>query len=107
MLPRVRFLEHLSHPIGEGPNYLTGFAAVRFNLGGNGSGPVNGFEQGRVYAAVGRHLGEHTLFEAGYLWRYEVERSGFDLNDHAVHFQLVFNTRAKQVKKPYHRDRYR
>ena len=107
VLPRLRFLEHMSHPIGEGPCYLTEFVEVRFNLGGNGSGPANGFEQGRVYTAFGRHLGERTLFEVGYLWRYEQERSGFDLNDHAVHFQLVYNTRAKKIRLPDHRDRYR
>jgi hypothetical protein len=107
VLPRVRFLEHMSHPIGEGPNYLTGSLALRFNLGGNGSGPVNGFEQSRVYAALGRHLGKRTLFEVGYLYRYEIERVGSDLNDHALHFQLVVNTRAKKIKKPYHRDWYR
>jgi hypothetical protein len=107
VIPRLRLLQHLSHPIGDTPSYLTGFGAIRFNLDDKGQGPVSGFEQSRIYAAVGRHFGDNIQFEAGYLWRYEEERSGEDLNDHAVHFQLVVNTRAKQVKKPHHRDRYR
>jgi hypothetical protein len=68
---------------------------------------VSGFEQSRIYAALGHHIGDRIQFEAGYLWRYEEERSGDDLNDHVVHFQLVLNTRAKRVKKPHARDRYR
>ena len=107
VIPRLRLLQHLSHPIGETPYYLTGFGAVRFNLDNKGEGPVSGFEQSRIYAALGRHLGDHTLFEVGYLWRYEDERDGNDLSDHAIHFQLVFNTQAKRAKQPRHRDRYR
>ena len=107
VIPRVRFLEHLSHPIGEGPNYVTGVGAVRFNLSSNGTGPVSGFEQSRLYAALGRHFGKRTQFEVGYLWRYEQERSEPDRSDHAIHFQLIYNTRAKKIRKPNHRDWYR
>jgi hypothetical protein len=107
VIPRLRFLQHLSHPLGNSPFYLTGFGAIRFNLDDKGQGPVSGFEQSRIYAAVGRHFGDNIQFEAGYLWRYEEERSGNDLNDHAVHFQLVLNTKAKRVRKPQSRDRYR
>jgi hypothetical protein len=107
VIPRLRLLQHLSHPLGESPNYLTGFGAVRFNLDDKGTGPVSGFEQSRVYAALGRHFGDRVQFECGYLWRYEEERSGFDLNDHAIHFQLLINTKRKRVKKPSVRDRYR
>lgn len=107
IIPRLRFLQHLSHPLGEGPNYLTGFGAIRLNLDNKGQGPVSGFEQSRIYAALGRHLNDHTQFEVGYLWRYEFERVDDNLNDHAVHLQLVYNTRAKKSKKPAHRDRYR
>ena len=107
VIPRLRFLEHVSHPIGDSRCHLTGFGAIRFNLDDKGQGPVSGFEQSRIYAGLGRHIGEHIQFEVGYLWRYEEERLGGDLNDHAIHFQLVFNTKGKQVKKPNSRDRYR
>jgi len=106
-IARLRILQHLSHPLGEGPNYLTGSGAIRINLNDKGTGPVSGFEQSRIYAAVGRHIGSHAQFQVGYLWRYEFERTGSDLNDHAVHFQLTINTRPKQIKKPQSRDRYR
>jgi uncharacterized protein DUF2490 len=107
VLPRVRFLEHLSHPLGDSPYYLTGFGAVRFNLDDKGTGPVSGFEQSRIYAGLGRHIGERFQFEVGYLWRYEEKRSGDDLSDHAIHLKLVFNTKGKRIKKPHPRDQYR
>lgn len=107
VIPRLRVLQHLSHPIGEGPFYLTGFGALRFNLDDKGEGPVYGFEQSRVYAALGRHIGEQTQLELGYLWRWERERQGPNKNDHALHLQLVYHTYDKPIKKPAVRDRYR
>jgi hypothetical protein len=107
ILPRMRFLTHLSHPLGDSPCYLTGFGAVRFNLDDKNTGPVSGFEQSRIYAGLGRHFGERIQFEVGYLWRYKEKRTGDDLSDHAIHFKLVFNTKAKRVKKPTSRDQYR
>ncbi|MCO8123735.1 DUF2490 domain-containing protein [Stieleria sp. TO1_6] len=107
VIPRLRVLQHVSHPIGQGPHYLTGFGALRFNLDDQGTGPVDGFEQSRVYAALGQHLGDHTQLEIGYLWRAERKRDGIDLNDHALHVQLVFHTDSKRIKKPTTRDRYR
>jgi hypothetical protein len=106
-IARLRLLHHWSHPIGEGPNYLTGSEAVRFNLNSQGEGPVAGFEQSRIYAAVGKHIKDNLQFEVGYLWRYEEERLGDNASDHAIHFQLVYNTRSKRIKKPTSRDRYR
>jgi hypothetical protein len=107
VIPRLRFLEHVSHPIGETPYYLTGFGAIRFNLDDKGQGPVSGFEQSRIYAGLGRHIGDRIQFEAGYLWRYELERVGADKSDHAIRLHLVVNTKRKETKKPDHRDRYR
>jgi hypothetical protein len=107
ILPRLRFLTHVSYPIGDSPSYLTGFGAVRFNLDDKGEGPVSGFEQSRIYAGLGRHFGERIQFEVGYLWRYEEKRTGDDLSDHAIHFKLVFNTKGKRIKKPHPRDQYR
>lgn len=107
VIPRLRILEHLSHPIGETPYYLTGFGAIRVNLDNKGQGPVSGFEQSRISAALGRHINDRVQFEAGYLWRYELGRDGADRNDHAINFQLVVNTRRKDIRKPHPRDRYR
>ncbi len=107
VIPRLRVLEHVSHPIGESHHYVTGFGAIRFNLDDKGQGPVSGFEQSRIYAALGRHIGARVQFEVGYLWRYEEERDSADRSDHAIHFQLMYNTRTKRIKKPTARDRYR
>ncbi len=108
MIPRVRLLTHLAHQIGDSPYYLSGFGAVRFNMNDKGQGPVSGFEQLRLYAAVGRHLNEHVQVELGYLWRYERERSGTSsLSDHAIHLQMVIHTDKKKGLKPAPRDVYR
>ena len=107
VLPRLRFLTHLSYPLGDGPHYVAGFAAVRFNLDDKGAGPVSGFEQVRAYAGLGHHFGRHMQFEFGYLYRYERERVGEDLSDHVIHLQLVINTRGKPHPIPHSRDRYR
>jgi hypothetical protein len=107
VIPRLRLLQHVSHPLGESPNYLTGFGAIRFNLDSKGEGPVSGFEQSRIYAAFGRHFGGRVQFECGYLWRYQEERFKADRSDHAIHFQLLVNTKAKRIQKPTIRDRYR
>lgn len=107
ILPRLRFLTHMSYPLSDGPWYLTGFAAVRFNLDDKGVGPVSGFEQSRIFGGLGRHIGRHVQFEFGYLWRYERKRVGSDLSDHAIHLQLVVNTRGKDYPVPHSRDRYR
>lgn len=107
VLPRIRFLTHLSHPIGDTPWYSTGFAAVRFNLDDKGTGPVYGFEQSRIFGGVGRHIGRHVQLEFGYLWRYERERSGINRSDHVIRFNLVINTRGKDIQKPHSRDQYR
>lgn len=107
VVPRLRLLQHVSHPIGESSFYLTGFGAVRFNLDDKGQGPVSGFEQSRIYTGLGKYIGAHTIFEAGYIFRYEETRDRADKNDHALNFQLVFNTQAKHIKKPSSRDRYR
>ena len=107
VLPRLRLLQHLSHPIGESPNYVTGFGAIRFNLDEKGEGPVSGFEQSRIFVGLGRHIGERVQLEGGYLWQYERERTVENRSNHVIRFFLVFNTQAKRIQKPRQRDFYR
>jgi hypothetical protein len=107
VLPRLRLLAHMSHPLGESPFYLTGSEEFRVNVDNKGEGPVSGFEQNRLSLSLGRHIGDHIQFEAGYLWQYKLERAGDDKSNHAIHLFVVVNTKAKRVKKPAHRDRYR
>ena len=108
VIHRARFLTHASYPICEGPYYLTGFGAVRFNLNDKHEGPVHGFEQSRVFFGLGRHIGDHVQFEAGYLYRYQSERSSDDHSDHVMHFGLTYNTKGKvPPRKPHVRDKLR
>jgi hypothetical protein len=107
ILPRVRLLGHLAHPIGDSPYYLTGWGAVRFNLDDKGEGPVSGFEQLRLYAGIGRSLNDHVQVEFGYLWRYEEKRVRESLTDHALHLQFVIHTDGRLTTKPHGRDQYR
>ena len=107
VLPRVRLLGHLAHPIGDSPYYLTGWGAVRFNLDDKGRGPISGFEQLRLYSGIGRNFDEHVQVEFGYLWRYEDKRSNRSLSDHSLHLQVVIHTDGRLTTKPHGRDQYR
>ena len=103
-LPRLRLMQHLSHPIGESRNYVTGFGAIRLNLDEKGDGPPSGLEQTRILFGLGRHIGERIQLEGGYLWQYERERLVENESNHVLRLFLVFNTRAKRVKKPRPQD---
>ena len=95
ILPRVRYLFNWSRQLGDTSMYATGFGAIRFNLDEKGTGPVSGFEQVRVNASLGFHLGAHTRFEIGYLYRFERSRGKADLSDNVLHANLLFTTRPK------------
>jgi hypothetical protein len=106
VLPRIRYLLHFSHPIGSSIAYYTGFGAVRFNIGEKGIGPVAGFEQFRINANIGFHLGGFTRLEIGYLYRYEVSRGAQNLNDSAIHLSVFFTNKKREVKKPQPNDHF-
>jgi hypothetical protein len=103
VLPRIRFLSHIAHPLGDSDWYGTGWGAVRFNLDdkvdSSGGGPVSGFEQVRLFAGLGKHLGENTKAEFGYLYRYERERTSPNKSDHVIHLQMVFHTDGGLLKR--------
>jgi hypothetical protein len=83
--------------------YVGGFAAIRFNLADKGAGPVEGFEQIRINAIIGFHLGGITRLEVGYLYRYEVERDAPNSIDNVIHMNLFFTLKRK-AKKPLPND---
>ena len=103
ILPRIRYLFNWSRQLGDSFMYVGGFAAIRFNLVDKGAGPMNGFEQMRVNANIGFHLGGITRLEVGYLYRYEVERSGLNFSDNVIHMNLFFTLKRK-AKKPLPND---
>jgi hypothetical protein len=98
ILPRIRYLFNWSRQLGDSFMYATGFGAVRFNLADKGTGPNAGFEQIRLNANLGFHLGEVTRFELGYLYRYEVIRDGANFSDNVLHVNLFFTLKRKSRK---------
>ena len=103
ILPRIRYLFNWSRQLGDSFMYVGGFAAIRFNLAEKGTGPVEGFEQVRVNANIGFHLGGITRLEVGYLYRYEVKRDAPNLSDNVIHMNLFF-TLKRNAKKPLPND---
>jgi hypothetical protein len=95
ILPRTRYLLNWSRQLGDTIMYATGFGAVRFNLDEKGAGPVYGFEQVRVNAALGVHLGEFTRLQLGYLYRYERSRRVANLSDHVLNMNLLFSLKRR------------
>lgn len=100
VLPRIRYLLNFNRPIGSSIAYVTGFGAIRFNLAEKDAGPVAGFEQFRVNAGVGFHLGGYTRLEIGYLYKYEVIREDANFSGNVIHFQLIFTTHKNEKKQP-------
>jgi hypothetical protein len=68
---------------------------IRFNLDEKGIGPVSGFEQVRLNAGLGYHIGRFTRLEVGYLYRFERSRDKADLSDNVLHVNLLFTTKRK------------
>jgi hypothetical protein len=96
-IARLRYLLHFQHPINRSW-YLAGSEAARFNLNDQGEGPVQGFEQNRIYFGVGYRTGIARI-EFGYLWRYELSRSGPDTSDHVLRFQFLFDTKGRHPSR--------
>ncbi len=90
-IPRLRYLIEMKYPL-DASKYLVASEAARFNLVDKHEGPVEGFEQNRLFVGMGFHFGEFTRIEAGYLWRYERKRGGTDKSDHVIRLLFLFTT---------------
>jgi hypothetical protein len=92
---RLRYLLHLTHPLGDsGKYYFAAQEAVRFNAASNDTGPVDGFEQSRLYFGVGRKMTPKLKVEVGYLWNYQREREGPNLSNHVFRLQFLVDTKG-------------
>jgi len=92
---RLRYLLHVTHPLGDsGKYYFAAQEAVRFNAASNDTGPVDGFEQSRLYFGVGRKMSKKWKVEVGYLWNYQREREGANLSNHVLRLQFLFDTKG-------------
>jgi hypothetical protein len=98
MIPRVRYLIHTSIPLGA-HRYIALSEAVRFNLTDKGEGPVDGFEQNRIYAGVGFRANRRLKLEVGYLWQYERQRIGPNESNHVLRMQFLID--SKGVHPPH------
>jgi hypothetical protein len=91
MVPRFRYLIHVAYPLPSGKNYLVGQNAARFNYNVSGEGPVNGFEQNRLYLGYGWHEGKYWRMEIGYMWRYQRQRNADSSSDNILRLQFLFD----------------
>ena len=95
VVPRLRYLIHVNHPIGDsGDYYWAAQEAVRFNAASKDTGPVDGFEQSRLYLGVGKRLSRKMKVEVGYLWNYQRIRDGNDLSNHVLRLQFLVDTKG-------------
>ena len=96
IVPRLRYLLHGARPFASNPKrYLAFQNATRFNLSSNDTGPVDGFEQNRLYVGIGFKIMPELKIELGYLWRYQRERSTEDRSDHVLRLQFLFDTKGR------------
>jgi len=95
IVSRLRYLIHVSHPLGDSDEYYwAAQEAVRFNAASKDSGPVDGFEQSRLYFGVGKKVTRKMKIEVGYLWNYQRIRDGNDLSNHVLRLQFLVDTKG-------------
>jgi hypothetical protein len=92
---RLRYLLHVTHPLGDSDKYyVAAQEAVRFNAASNDTGPVDGFEQSRLYFGVGRKMSKKVKVEVGYLWNYQRQREGPNDSNHVLRLQFLIDTKG-------------
>jgi hypothetical protein len=99
---RLRYRLRGTHPIAGSDWYGVLSDEVFANLNDRGAGPVSGFEQNRLRAAVGVRFLGHLRAESGYEWQYAERRSGNAVNRHVFFVSLFVDTggRAGAAKSP-------
>jgi hypothetical protein len=99
---RFRYRLRGTHPIADSNWYGVLSDEVFANLNDQGAGPVSGFEQNRLRAAVGVRFLGHLRAESGYEWQHSELRSGGSVNRHVLFVSLFVDTggRAGAAKSP-------
>ena len=93
VVPRLRYLIHVSHPLGDSDRYYwAAQEALRFNAASKDTGPVDGFEQSRLYFGLGRKMSPKLKVELGYLWNYQRRRGVNNLSNHVLRLQFLIDT---------------
>ncbi|MEP4484912.1 MAG: DUF2490 domain-containing protein [Halioglobus sp.] len=95
VVPRLRYLLHVSHPLGDSKEYYwAAQEALRFNAASKDTGPVDGFEQSRLYFGVGKRVSHKLKVEVGYLWNYQRIRDANNLSNHVLRLQFLVDTQG-------------
>ena len=99
---RLRYRLRGTYPIAGSSWYGVLSDEVFANLNDRGAGPVSGFEQNRMRAAVGVRFLGNLRVESGYEWQYAERRSSGAVNRHVLFVSLFVDTggRAGEVKSP-------
>ena len=101
---RLRHRLSTQWSIADTPAYLVLSNEIFFNLNDQGSGPVLGFEEDRLYGGVGYHFGPHLRADMGYMWRPARSRTGPTVSTHAVVVNFFFTTAPREELRPAPRD---
>lgn len=98
---RARWMTRLSHPIGDDqPNgdptryYVAVSNEAMVNINSVQAGPKTGFDQNRLWLAVGRHFGKHHKhrIEVGYQWQWVNRQAPSpDHSGHTLGIQTFFS----------------
>jgi hypothetical protein len=94
VVARFRYRLRGVHPIPGSDWYGALSDEVFANLNDRGEGPVHGFEQNRLRAAVGSRLFGRVRAETGYEWQYVDRRSGGFVNRHVFLIELAIDIGA-------------
>jgi hypothetical protein len=94
VVARFRYRLRGVHPIPGSDWYGALSDEVFANLNDRGEGPVHGFEQNRLRAAVGSRLFGRVRAETGYEWQYVDRRSGGFVNRHVFLIELAIDETA-------------
>lgn len=99
---RFRYRLRGTHPIAGSDWFGVLSNEVFANLNDRGAGPVSGFEQNRLRAAVGVRFLGNLRVESGYEWQYAERRSSGPVNRHVFFVSLFVDTggRAGAAQSP-------
>jgi hypothetical protein len=97
---RLRYRINGAFPFKDTKSYLTLSEAVWANLNEQASGPTSGFDQNRLFAGIGTHVGKYLRIEAGYQWRYKDNGGSESRSDHIIMLQFLYETKGKDTLKP-------
>ena len=92
---RFRYRLRGTHPIGGSDWYGAISDEVLTNINNQGEGPISGFEQNRLRAAIGTRLLGRLRVESGYEWQYAERRNRSSVNRHVFVVELSLDSRPR------------